>query len=173
MGFIEGLKTLNPDFIINSSKYVETTKSLTSYPVSSRDEDHIVQIGFTLRRLNDEISEKLILCLGECDDVKQTLADVANYGADGGFGGLMFYYQTTKFYDDNAPLIKEALWNFAAGEGVPAAELVAGLRYLDATPGEVEYVLYDIPFDDDAETLIKNALAWWALEHVAYTEGVK
>lgn len=80
-----------PNLLSVSFDIETTTDCLTSYPVSSRKNDKVVQIGFTLRRLNDSKSKKMILCLGDCAPIPD--ATVLTYKTEKelliGFGEVM------------------------------------------------------------------------------------
>lgn len=89
-------------------------------------------------------------------------------GAAAGFGGFIYYSETCKFFDDNKRLIIKQLQEQAQDIGCPSiTDMVCGFNCLKdcVNTWEVENVLM---FDDDEDTTIKNALAWYALEETAY-----
>lgn len=102
-----------------------------------------------------------------------TLKDVmrSREGAAAGFTGFIYYSETCKFFDDNKKLIIEELQQDAQDLGCPSiTDMVCGFNCLKdvVNAWEVENVLiFDSP-DDENETTIKNALAWYALEQTAY-----
>lgn len=92
----------------------------------------------------------------ECDDeaeFKQIMHDVQRGGADSGWHGFVYYYETSAFYDENEDAIWELLEQVAdeLGHKHPL-ELIA-------TFGGAK----DVHGDDQ----FKNLLAWFVLEHVA------
>jgi len=101
----------------------------------------------------------------ECRDV---LHDVAQYGADAGFGGFTYYADTCHFFDVNRAAIVELVKRYADDFGQDVISLVAGFNCLDddcETRDEVGRAIYGTLGDDD--TLVANALAWFALEEVS------
>lgn len=108
------------------------------------------------------------------DECKQTLSDIANHGVSGGFGGFIYYSDTVKFFDDNRKLILAELVGFADELGESAADMVKNFPCLqigdnDNWNDEIDKVLFGLPCEDD--TQVKNALAWFACEHVASELG--
>lgn len=96
-----------------------------------------------------KLQEAVIEQLGD----KQTLKDVDEYGAEGGYPGFTYYVDTCEFYDKNEALIWEALDQLAADYGSSAIGLLSTFKASDSV--------------NDADTF-KNMLAWFALEHVAH-----
>lgn len=99
----------------------------------------------------------------------ETLRDVARGGADAGFGGFCYYSETTSFYRKHKTLIVELVEDMANDFGENPIEMVFRFRCLNQefTQAEVAKVLYGPWKDDDAHTMVGNALAWFALEAVA------
>lgn len=107
------------------------------------------------------------------NELLETLSDVANHGADGGFGGFIYYNETAEFARSNMAAIKDALKADAQEMGVGLLEMVQGFNCLSdgGTPYSVDTiaeVLYGGDDESDEATCILNALAWYALERVAY-----
>lgn len=101
------------------------------------------------------------------DDTMQELREVSEHGADAGYGQFIYYHDTIKFFDDNRELILTALNELADDLGESAVDMVKGFGCLNGDyNNEVEQVLMCLPCEDD--TYVKNALAWFALEHVAF-----
>lgn len=109
---------------------------------------------------------------GTKKETTETLRDVAAHGADAGFHGFIYYSETAKFFRRNRALILESLEESANDCGESVLSLVAGFRCLnrDYTQDDIARVLYGPWKDDDAYTQIANALAWYALETVAFSE---
>jgi len=83
---------------------------------------------------------------------KESLKDVAEHGASGGYPGFTYYKDTCEFYDKHEAEIWEKLNEEAEGQGITAIQLVAMFGDADSV--------------NSADTF-KNMLAWFALETVA------
>jgi len=104
------------------------------------------------------------------DGCKDTLSDVANYGAGGGYGRFCYYSDTCKFFDYNRDDILQLASDMAEDFGLDgAASLIKGFNCLNGlySLDEVAQAIYDKGCDSDAVTQVKNALAWFALEETA------
>ena len=98
---------------------------------------------------------------------RDSLRDVANHGADGGFAGFTYYSDTCAFYARHQSRIAALVEEMAYEMGESPTHLVAGFRCLngDYSEAEVGRTLYGPKKGHD--TQIANALAWFALEEVA------
>lgn len=97
----------------------------------------------------------------DCD----TLINMAQNGAAGGYSGFTYSNETCKFYDDNKALI------------IPA--LIESLQECDSTLDDISQwpcfggvhlaniFLTVAGIDNDDDITVKNGLAWFAAEHVA------
>jgi len=135
----------------------------------------------TIETRSDKMNKKLINAVIEnlgYDDLNDpelitTLQDITNcpHGIAGGFGGFIYYSETTSFFNENRKEIIELVKNmsFELGEGM--IELVASfncLKDMDVTLDEIGNVLFCVETDNRNEKmLIKNALSWFACEEVA------
>tara|TARA_R100000808_G_C2147793_1_gene155836 strand:- start:1134 stop:1547 length:414 start_codon:yes stop_codon:yes gene_type:complete len=106
----------------------------------------------------------------------QTLRDVSEHGADGGFSGFTYYADTVPFAMLHIDEIRECLIDEASEFGLrSAASMVAGFSCLEnqgLSDDDINRVLWSpsaafIDHKDDVTTLVLNALAWYALEKVA------
>jgi len=97
------------------------------------------------------------------------LKDVADHGADSGFHGFIYHYETCKFYFDNRPLIIELAKEYAQDFGTGLMEMIAGFNCLKGTDltDEIGQALYASKNDNRDNFTVPNALAWFALEEVA------
>ena len=118
------------------------------------------------------ISEKLIRSTIRQIGDREKLADVCSWGADAGFSGFTYYSNTISFFKRNRSEIIDLVKSLSADldMGSPL-DLVAGFRFFNgADKREIEpsvaRVLYGGRITDD-DTLVCNALAWFALEEVA------
>ena len=105
------------------------------------------------------------------EDNISTLKDVASYGADAGFVGFTYYSDTCKFFDDNKDLIIGQLLEDRVNIGYSSlTEMLSSFKcFKDIDTYNIEAFL--INSDDesnDEQTTLKNGLAWYALETVAW-----
>ena len=100
--------------------------------------------------------------------VLENLKDVANYGADGGWTGFIYYSDTVKFFDNNKALIIKSVKELASDLGEGLLEMISKFRCLNNEYGvdEIAEVIY--ANSEEGEYSIKNALSWYALEEVAH-----
>jgi hypothetical protein len=133
----------------------------------------------TIETRSDKMNKKLINAVIEnlgYDDLNdpdciEDLRNITNHGIDCGYGGFVYYSETTSFFNENRKeiieLVKEMSFEF--GEGM--IELVASfncLKDMDVTLDEIGNVLFCVETDNrDEKMLIKNALSWFAGEEVA------
>lgn len=78
---------------------------------------------------------------------KEDVADIANHGCSGGVSGLIYYHETSDFYDEHVVEIWEMLEDAADQEGQTLAEKV-----------------YSLTKDEESYRTFKNRLVWWAVE---------
>lgn len=86
------------------------------------------------------------------DELQNTLGDIAQHGADGGFHGFIYYRETVKFHDENEDLLWQNLEDDAKDFGHNSAMEFIGTFKTEAS---------DI-------TTLKNLIAWYAAEKVAF-----
>ena len=125
--------------------------------------------------MNKKLINAVIENLGYDDlndpELIQQLKDITNHGIGGGFGGFIYYSETTSFFNENRKEIIELVkeMSFSLGEGM--IELVASfncLKDMDVTLDEIGNVLFCIDTDNyDEKMIIKNGLSWFAGEEVA------
>ena len=119
-----------------------------------------------------EIQTAVINQLGykELDtECKQILNDVLKGGADGGFGGFIYYNETVKFFDDNKDSIMEMAQNMAESLGEDTMTMISNfncIKDLGLKPTDIAKIVYSNEEHEDS-TQVKNALAWYALEETA------
>jgi hypothetical protein len=102
----------------------------------------------------------------EDEDFIYTMLDVSRHGANCGFGGFIYYNETSQFYRENQSEIIDLLTDLADQMGQTKMDLVKGFRCTeDATEDEIAYTLFGNPQDHD--TYVANCLAWFALETLA------
>lgn len=104
--------------------------------------------------------------IGGWSEFKESAADVANHGADGGFGGFIYYSDTMAFTKRQLSNIRTLAKDQASDFGTDSISMIAGFNCLNN---------YDV--SDVADALLNprsdcrkdvyNALAWYALEEVA------
>ena len=111
---------------------------------------------------------------------KDALIDVNNHGAMGGFPKFTYYSDTVPFFEKRRKDILAVLEADADSFGEEPAQIVFGfncLRLKDADReeqrayrGAISRLLYSnrkVDWDKPEEVQVANALAWFALEHVA------
>jgi len=87
---------------------------------------------------------------------KEDIKDIANHGCSGGVSGLIYYHETSDFYDEHRTEIWEMLEDSADQEGVTLMEKV-----------------YALTKDEESYRTFKNKLVWWAVEVRAQELQVK
>ena len=75
------------------------------------------------------------------------ISDIAKHGCAGGIGGLIYYNETTAFYDDH----EDEVWQ-ELSDAADAAGILNGL------------MLYNICKDPSSLRTLKNDLVWFAVE---------
>jgi len=95
----------------------------------------------------------------------ETLQEVANHGAGGGFSGFTYYGETVDFARRNRALIWEQLAEDSDNFGQSVGDMVCGFNcFKGYTGNEILQGLYG---RGDNVTTVYNGLAWYALESVA------
>ncbi len=119
--------------------------------------------------ISPAIIRAVVRQLGGWDAFRESAADIANHGADGGFSGFIYYADTVRFARKNLDSIIELAADMARDIGEPGAfSLIAGFNCLrgdDLSGDDVAAAIYRRN-DENAQT-VYNALAWFALEEVA------
>ena len=115
------------------------------------------------------------LGINDEEDLKQTLSDISNNGADGGFNGFIYYSDTCKFAKENIKEIFDYAQEQAEQLGEGVYKMISNFNCLtDVKETEVastiHLVLKGVEDDQGNETQILNALSWYALEEVAREE---
>ena len=110
----------------------------------------------------------------EDEELRSTLEDITNHGAGGGFGGFIYYSETNKFARENMHLILDQVKELADALGETPLEMISSFRWLQGDkidPLEIASIIYERTSPesqaDGTETVVLNALAWFALEEVA------
>lgn len=123
-----------------------------------------------MQNLIEAVAEHMGYSSPQDPEFIDTMRDVAKGGADAGFPGFCYYSDTSEFYSKNSYWVKQALIEQARDLGENVSDMVASFRCLrdQVSVSEIEEVLMGLGTDSSASLLVKNALAWWALEVVAY-----
>lgn len=104
----------------------------------------------------------------ENEEMLSTMSDIANYGISGGFSGFIYYSDTVEFFKKNRSRIVEMCKEYADEFGQDVISMVAGFNCLNDDPetrDEIGRAIYGHMKPDD--TLVANALAWFAAEECA------
>lgn len=98
---------------------------------------------------------------------RESLADIANCGIDGGFTGFIYYTDTVAFFKRNRKEICELVKSMADEFGQSPMEFVASFNCLKGNDWEREIgeCLYGRVSADNYT--VPNALAWFAAEETA------
>ena len=108
------------------------------------------------------------------DSFRERAQDVADHGASCGFGNFIYYTDTIAFTAKN----RKAIAAYAAEQSKEIGykdeiEMILSFNCLQGyddtiTTSEIAKALYGRLADADTKTIIYNALAWYALEVVAW-----
>jgi len=102
---------------------------------------------------------------------REQLEDVARHGADAGWNGFTYYTETCAFFKAHKSDILELAKQMADDFGQDTLEMIRGFRCLgnngkpDYSTTEIAEALYS--GRGECADLIRNAMAWFALEEVA------
>mgnify|MGYP003658763646 FL=1 len=108
--------------------------------------------------------------LGGLEIFKQSFKDIARHGADGGFNGFIYYYDTTAFFKRNRRTILAHLDAICYDLGEDRISVLKSWRCLNhLTSDEIARGLYEGGKSDEV-TAVQNALAFFALEEVCHDE---
>ena len=116
--------------------------------------------------MNERIYKAVIKQLGG----KESLEDVYNHGADGGFSGFIYHSDTVEFFRKNKKHIIMLAENTANDLGEDVTNMIKGFNCLkdyELTNSQIGKVLYGRFSDSGDNVYIMNALSWFALEEVA------
>ncbi len=130
----------------------------------------MTQTQFLASVSSPDLARAVIRQCGGWSAFKEMASDVSNHGADGGFHGFIYYTDTLKFTARNRKAIRASLADMADQLGDTVIRMVANFRCLNGqfTQDEVGQAIYGRgASDEDAHTMIDNALAWYALEEVS------
>ena len=123
---------------------------------------------------NSHVSELIMPVInqlgGNWEDAQNDLRNVANSpcGAAGGFGGFVYYSETSAFARKNRAKIVRSLENLADGLGEDIVTMVKNFICLggEFSSSEIGKALWG-RYDGDL-MCVYNAMAWYALEEVAH-----
>ena len=119
----------------------------------------------TLTRLQESALNQLGYD-GLCDEAKETLEDVINYGANTGIVGFTLYAETIEFFNKNKTVINDLITESSDSFGTSRLEMLSGFNCMQGlSVNDIEDGLYNE--NSDHETTVKNCLSWFALEEVA------
>ena len=98
---------------------------------------------------------------------RDSLEDVCNHGASGGFAGFTYYSDTLRFFKAHRSDIMQLAKDQAAEFGMDALQMIAGFGCLKDDKLSCMDVAEAINGETENTTNVQNALAWYALEEVA------
>lgn len=114
--------------------------------------------------IDPKLAKAVIRQMGGWESFTESAEDVTQHGAAGGFHGFIYYKETTAFYNRNKAEIIEMAKEVAEEFGTNTLDFIASFSCLngDWSADEVAQTIYGRGNDH----IIKNALAWFALEEV-------
>lgn len=117
-------------------------------------------------KLPESLVRAVVRQMGGWDSFKESAQDVANYGADGGFNGFIYYNDTVPFAKRHKSVILDLAKQMADDLGEPGAmSMIGGFNCLKMSADDVAEAILN-PRSAES-TNIYNSLAWFALEEVA------
>jgi len=117
--------------------------------------------------MNTQLKKNIVNQLGYDElntECREILSDVASYGAQNGFSGFIYYTDTVSFFKENKAEIIELVTDLNDELGEDVIAFIQSFRCLDATVDEIGRTIWS----NDTDTFVANALAWFALESLAY-----
>jgi len=87
------------------------------------------------------MQDRLKLALDTRFDDLEEVKDVANHGCSGGVSGFIYYYETSKFFDDYEDEIEEILFDLGIGHNTKEDETIRQLKN-NAVWAVVEYYCF-------------------------------
>lgn len=123
------------------------------------------EINVSKRMLSD-ISRRV----GSWKEYRDGIAqEINDHGADCGFSGFIYFYETAAFFRRHSDEILAMLRDLASDVGQTPAEMAAGFRCLSGVVDRdtVAAVLAFGHASSEARAVVQNALAWFALETVS------
>ena len=103
---------------------------------------------------------------GTWADWQESAPQIARYGISGGYGGFVFYTETSEFARRNRRLIADYADSMAADFGESATKMIQVFGGLEPDYSEAEIGRCLYGRGDDEQIL--NALAWFAAEECAH-----
>jgi len=117
------------------------------------------------------------LGINDEEELKQTLSDISTNGASGGFNGFIYYDETCKFAKENIKDIFDYAQEQAEQLGEGVYKMISSFNCLNGmdvketeVASTIHLALKGVEDEQDNETQILNALAWYTLEEVAREE---
>ena len=123
------------------------------------------EINVSERMLSD-ISRRV----GSWEEYRDGIAkEINDHGADCGFSGFIYYYETAAFFRRHSDEILVMLSELAEELGQTPAEMAAGFRCLSGVVDRdvISAVLAFGRASSNDRAVVQNALAWVALETVS------
>jgi len=102
--------------------------------------------------------------MGGWESFKESATDITHHGISGGFHGFIYYSDTIRFTKRNRKAIIEMASEQARDFGMGLVEMIKGFNCLK---GATETEIVEGLAGSTTETLVPNALAWYAGEEVA------
>ncbi len=98
---------------------------------------------------------------------RETLVDVCNHGADGGYGSFVYYADTCAFFKKHRADIMALAESMADDCGQDLFLMVAGFNCLKDIKLSAYGTSEALNGRGEMADMVQNAMAWFALEEVA------
>lgn len=123
---------------------------------------------------NPQLSRAVIKQFGRWTDWKESAADIAEHGAQGGVSGFIYHTDTVAFYEANKGNIHQLVRQMMDDEigDDRLCEFVASFSCVNLNSSEVRRALEDGE-DNEDYIHVANALAWFALKKTAHLYDCK
>lgn len=111
----------------------------------------------------------VILQLGSGKKAMDSLEDVYNHGADGGFNGFIYYCDTLEFYRRYKKEIIQLAEQMSDDLGMDTIEMIMNFGCFKDNEHDPQFKreIMKTLYGQAVNTEVANAMAWFALEEVA------
>ena len=122
----------------------------------------------TIKSVTRNYPERAAMIRAIVDKVgKESLQDVASYGAAGGYSGFIYYSDTCAFFRKYKTEIMAMAEDLASDLGEDMLTMIAGFNCLKDSKLRPTEIMQAIEGRGEMADQVQNALSWFALEEVA------
>lgn len=126
--------------------------------------------------MNTQLIQSIVAQLGYKDienkECLETLEDVRNGSAQGGFSGFIYSSEILEFYISNRSLILDNLKELANDLGTDLLNMVQSFNCLKdsgITLDELGEIIYGKQYEHEMATQVIDSLCWSVLENLAFS----